>query len=190
MISSSSITRLSASLASTAAILLTEVLQLPELPLDLPLHIERLLPLPLAPLVARDHQLAHLVTERAIFTETGPGRVRGEQFLDLRVDVQRLAALGDASIRSGLDHLTDLLLADLGGDGVDGTLGALREVLLEREIALADPVQGVAGAQREDQSPERQRDEHHDDQNRADLEVGNQRHRHTLEARAQAGKRP
>ena len=35
------------------------------------------------------------------------------------------------AVRAGLDHLADLLLAHLGGDGVDRAVRALREVLLE-----------------------------------------------------------
>src|SRR3954470_19534096 len=67
--SSSSVTRFSASLASTGWILLTEVLEVPELALDLPLDVERLLALPLAALVAGHHELADLLTERAIVAE-------------------------------------------------------------------------------------------------------------------------
>ena len=44
---------------------MTEVLQVPQLPVDLLLHIERLLALSLAPLVPGDHELADLIADAA-----------------------------------------------------------------------------------------------------------------------------
>src|SRR4051794_31461457 len=184
--SPSSITRFSASLASTRWILLTEVLELAELAFDLLLDVERLLPLPLPALIPGHHQLADLLAEGAIAAQVGPGGIRREQLLDLGLDVEGLAAPGDATIRARLDHLADLLLADLRGDRVRGALGALREVLLEREVTLADLLERVAGSHRENESPDRQSDQHHDDEDRAQLKRREQGHRHTLGARGEA----
>src|SRR6266508_1416178 len=61
--SSSSITRFSASLASTGGILLTEILELTQLALDFLLHVQGLLALALPALVARHDQLPDLLAE-------------------------------------------------------------------------------------------------------------------------------
>src|SRR6185437_13561187 len=144
--SSSSTTRLSASLASTCRILLTEVLKFTQLALDLPVHLEGFLPLSQTPLVPGDDQLAHLLTQRPITAEAGASRSRSEELLDFRLDVQGCPPLGDSPIRAGLDHLADLLLAHLGGDRANRTPGALGKVLLEGELPLADLLQGVTGS--------------------------------------------
>src|SRR5256885_12655977 len=115
----SSITRLSASLASTGRSLLTEVLELAELTVDLLLHVQRLLALPLAPLVAGDHQLADLVPELAVGAEAGAGGLGREQLLDLGVHVEGPAPLCHAPIGARLDHLAALLFSHLRGDGAD-----------------------------------------------------------------------
>src|SRR5262245_40286220 len=105
--SSSSITRSSASPTAIGQILMTGARELLELALYFLVDVERLLALPLAALVARDDVLADLVTERGISRQLV---VVGEQLLDLGVDVQRLFPLELAAIGLGLDHLPDLLL--------------------------------------------------------------------------------
>src|SRR3954471_23474343 len=125
--------------------LLPEILQLTQLAPDLLLHVERLLALSLPPLVASNNQLADLLAESAVGTQPRTAGIGGQQPLDLRIDVDRLTALRYRTIRPGLDHLPDLLLADLGRDRMDRPLRARREVLVESEIALPDLLQGVAG---------------------------------------------
>src|SRR5512141_2434916 len=118
--SSSSVTRFCASLASMCWILLTEALEVPQLALDLALHVEGLLALPLPAFVSGDHQLADLLAQRPIAAEARAAHIRGEQPLHLGLDIERLTTLGDGAIRARLDHLADLLLAHLGGDGIRG----------------------------------------------------------------------
>src|SRR5512132_1986802 len=187
--SCSSMTRFSASLASTRGILLTEVLELAQLAVDLLIDVQRLLALALAALVPGYHQLAHLLTQPAVGAQPRPARLGRQQLLDLCLDVQRLPALGEATIRASLDHLADLLLAYLGGDRVNRAARALREVLLEGELPLADPLQSAAGSHGEDKRPDGQRDEHDDDQDRAELQGGDQgHHAHLRSPRCEGGR--
>src|SRR5262249_6962827 len=131
-----------------------------------------LLALALTTLVPRDHQLPDLLAQSRVATETAATGLGCEQLLDFRVDVERLATLRDPAIGPRLDHLADLLLANLGRDALYRTTRALGEILLQREVALADLLQRVAGAQREGEGSQRQRHQHDDDQHDADLEIG------------------
>src|SRR5581483_12186044 len=92
---------------------LAEVLEVAKLAVDLPLDVERLLALPPAPLVACHHHLAALLAQRAVGSAARPALLRCEQRLDLRIDVERRAPPRHAPVGAGLDHLADLLLADL-----------------------------------------------------------------------------
>jgi hypothetical protein len=100
VISSSSITRLSASLASTAANLID-----PDSPglaagARSPFDIERLLSLPLAALVAGDDELPHLLAELPVAAEARSRRAVCENLLHLRVDVERLPPRDSRSERA------------------------------------------------------------------------------------------
>jgi hypothetical protein len=148
---------------------LTEVLELPELAIDLLVDVERFLALAQAPLVAGDDQLADLLPERSVGAQAGSAGVGGEQLLHLGIYVECLTPLRHAAIGSGLDHLANLLLTDLGRDRMDRALVALREILLQREIALADLLQGTSGAHRKHDRAQRERDEDHDDEDGAQL---------------------
>ena len=66
--------------------------QLAQLALDLLLDVERLLALAHAALVAGDHELAHLLAQLVV-AEGGETAARGQQLLDLGVDVDRLPPL-------------------------------------------------------------------------------------------------
>src|SRR3954467_8373477 len=80
--------------------------QVPELALDLGLDLERLLALPHAPLVARDHELAHLLPQPLVGGRRGGlGELR-----DLRVHVERGLAARYAPRRLRLHELADLLV--------------------------------------------------------------------------------
>src|ERR1700694_936292 len=70
---------------------------------DLGVHIERLEALTLAALVARDHQLAHLLHQARL---VGVRAARwGEQPRDLGVDVERRLAAADQPLAARAQHL-------------------------------------------------------------------------------------
>src|SRR4051794_28937252 len=80
--------------------------QFPKLALDLRLHVERLLALSHAPLVAGDHELPHLVAKARV----GRCRARLGELGDLGLDVEGRLSARHTPIRLRLDELPYLLI--------------------------------------------------------------------------------
>src|SRR3954465_12154018 len=122
--------------------------ELPELAVDLGVHVERLLALSHTALVAGDDELADLFAE----TLVGGRRARGLGELgDLGVHVEGRLAARDAARRLRLHELADLLVGlGLGGGGAGvGPWAALLLVAVHRQPAAPDPlVQAAAGDRR------------------------------------------
>ena len=92
-----------------------------------------------------------------------PWRLIGEQLGQLGLDVERRLAAGALPVGLRLQHLADLGLAGLtraGSGAVAGPLGQVA-VELDRELALADLLQGVPGPEHE--GGQRDRERHQDD---------------------------
>src|SRR4051794_3069873 len=152
---------MSVSIAETASA--KRSAQLAELPVHFRLDVERLLALPHAPLVARDHELAHLVAEPLV---GGRGGRHRRELRDLGIHVERRLPAGDAARRLRLDELADLLVGlCLGGRAARLRAGAaLLLVPVHRQPAAPDPlVQAAAGhrrSHRDDDRKERDPDDH------------------------------
>src|SRR5436309_13441511 len=96
--------------------LLPEVLQLPELSLDLPLDVERLLPLAGPALVAGNDELPDLVRELGVHARVALGTLLEEPG-QLGIDVERRLAAQALAVGIRLEQLADLHLA-LDGCGL------------------------------------------------------------------------
>src|SRR4051812_39106966 len=138
--------------------------ELAQLALHFGLDVERLLALPDAPLVARDHELTHFVPQA--FVGSRGARRRSGELRDLGVDVERRLTAGHAPRRLRLRELADLLVGlGLGGGAARLWAGpALLLVAVHREPAAPDPlVQAAAGHRRGhgyDYREERDPDDH------------------------------
>src|SRR6187551_451761 len=93
--------------------LLSQVLQLAQLALHLPVHVERVLALADAPLVPRDHELAYLLGQPTVDAR-GPSRLLGEEAVEFGVDVEGRLASGFLAVGLRLEQLADLGLSRLG----------------------------------------------------------------------------
>src|SRR3954454_2524280 len=135
--------------------------QIVQLALDLRLHVERLLALPDAPLVARDHELSHLVAEPLV----GRRRRRLGELGDLGLDVERRLPARDPPVRLRLDELAYLLVRLRTRRGAAGLRPAAGAVLVpvHRQAAAPDslvqPAAGEGGDHRHDDGDDRDPDD-------------------------------
>src|SRR3954447_10155946 len=138
--------------------------QLAELPVHFRLDVDRLLALPHAPLVARDHELAHLLAQALV---GGGGRGLG-QLRDLRLDVQCRLPARHPAVRLRLDELADLLVG-LGARGRAAgrpTAAAPLLVAVHRQPAAPDPLVEAAARERRDHGHDDRHDRDPDDHER------------------------
>ena len=100
-----------------------------DLALDLGLDVQRRLAEALAPLVARDHEVANLAAQLGIDH-------RRRQPRELLVDVERRLAAACAAGVAGLEHLADLVVALVAGKRGAGSRSA-RGIAVQRQAAFA-----------------------------------------------------
>jgi hypothetical protein len=153
--------------------------QIRELSLDLGLDVQRGLSASGPPLVAGDHELAHLHPESGVLAVTLVVPVgvdlgiERHQAIDLRLDVEGLLAASRLAVVSGLDELPDLCLALGARDGAAGSRPGRavlnRARLLDREVSTAELVEQPERPGEEDRG-DRGDDEHDDPDDGAELQ--------------------